>query len=205
MRLYLFFISCAGYFFNRGSRGRVYAPRDPQIKKVNFMNQVRSRWWSLISYENPETCMVSLFAQCKSWIYIYHDKDNVESHYHILVNTYNAKTSSAILSWCRSEQNVFAETIHDKCAAVHYLTHDNSDKATYSPDALVSDNLDFWLALSRNDDFSDDGLRLLSLIDDFNNPDIPLRVLVGRYGRDFVYHYKDIEFFASLLKKDAFD
>lgn len=157
-----------------------------------YSNSFRSRNWSIMIYEDPSVYLSSLLSLSIHYVYICHDKDDTEPHYHLLVILPHAKTFTALKSFFTGSQNFFAEPISDKYTLFRYLLHlDNPEKYQYSSDLLISDSLDYWNSLDPDNIISPSGEKMLSLLDDINLGK-SLRYLIGTYGRDVVYHYDEL-------------
>lgn len=153
-------------------------------------SSVRSRSWLFLLYDNPSDCFVSLLSQSVHYCYVYHDKDEAEPHYHLIVLLPFAKTLSACLSYFTGSQNCFGEPVIDRYSCFKYLLHsDNPDKASYDVESLVSDDLAYFQRLDPDCVYSDSGEKTLALLEDIVSK-VPFREMVLRYGRDFVLHYE---------------
>lgn len=152
-------------------------------------SSVRSRSWFFLLYDKPTDCFSSLLSQCQHYCYIYHDKDEAEPHYHLIVLLPFAKTLSACLSYFTGTQNCFGEPIIDRYACFKYLLHsDVIGKAQYTSDCLVSDDISYFQHLDPNNSCSESGEKTLALLEDICSK-VPFREMVLRYGRDYVLHY----------------
>lgn len=133
--------------------------------------------WSCVTYLSPDLFKL-VFSQTVHWAYIYHDKDDNEKHYHLLLVFRHRKSFNAVLSLFDSSQNTLIEPMHDKEACYRYLTHEGTDKALYSGDSIVCDDKTYWTSeisdTSANDEFLSD-LRSKSFTE-----------LASIYGRDFI-------------------
>lgn len=147
----------------------------------------RIRQFALVSYVSEPQSFIDLIPDINQYAYILHDMDDCVSHYHIYLSTYNAHTISAIVDKFKSYDingekiNTFSEPVRKKSALLAYFTHrDSPDKYQYDDSKVIS-NFDF----SQND-INDDNL-YLNMFDDFIS-DVDFRVMVNRYGRDFLFN-----------------
>lgn len=160
-------------------------------------NLLRSRTWFLVTYNSDFS---ELLSSCVHWAWIYHDKDNVEPHYHILCVFKNARALNGIKTMIHGDQNTFGEIVKTTLKnCLDYMLHgETGDKHEYLPEELFCDNSDFWESLS---DFSSDpSSDLISLIDDIISG-LPLRELARRYGRDFVRNFRTYISFAHCVSR----
>lgn len=159
-------------------------------------HSLRSRLWSLVTYAGEDDFKFLLQA-CKHWAYIYHDKDDVEPHWHLLCVFQNARAFEGLKSLIKSKQNTFGEVIKSTLEDMYkYLTHDQqTDKQLYDKSAVKCDDISFW------ENVGDDEQNITdSLIDDILNG-LSLRVLARRYGRDFMKNWKFYVAYANLVRE----
>lgn len=161
----------------------------------------KDRWFSCVTYGDEDYLKRVLLANSnhiRAWAYCVHDKEN-DYHIHLLLRTYNSYTFKAILNWFRDvpqaiPQNTFVEKIIDKQGAVDYLTHKHEpDKYHYDEESIVAQNLnDFIEEASAKDSSYEiivDMIRGLSY-----------RALAFKYGRDFIYHFKQFDEIVKNIK-----
>lgn len=160
--------------------------------KKNFSK--RSRFFSLICYDDPLECFTLLISRCEHYAFIYHDNDKhkdgslKEPHYHLLLCLRNAMTGTAVLASHTSKQTVTLEYGSDRFALFRYLTHkDNPEKYQYDEKNIISDNINYWLSLAPSP-YSANGEKYLQLLTDIHNK-LSFRDLVGIYGRDVMIHW----------------
>lgn len=162
-------------------------------------NNIRSRNWSLVLYEDPSVVLGSLLSYSSHYCYVFHNVDESTPHYHLLLILPNAKTFTALRSYHVGSQNILGEPIHDRKQAFRYLFHlDDPGKHQYPYSAAMGDNLAWWQSLDSDTVYSSSGDRTLALLDDLNQ-NKPLRELIGVYGRDFVIHYDQYVMMARRL------
>ena len=144
-------------------------------------------------------CSVAEFApllnQCEHYAYIYHDKDGVEPHFHILCVFKNPRALKGIQDTIKSDQNTLGEPVKSSLEEMYkYLTHEReTDKVLYPKESVVCDSVSFWETLT-----AEEGSITDSLIDDILQG-LPLRLLARRYGRDYMRNYKAYIAFAQLV------
>ena len=160
----------------------------------------RVRFFSLISYLSEEDFLPILQdnLRIRNYIYIYHDKDNCEPHYHICLNTFNAHTVTAVCKWFKiSDINTFSEEIHSS-NIFGYLTHNlpkYKDKYQYSESELRSNDIEFWRRFCPTADIAQ------SIIADLLEGK-SLREMLSLYGREFVINYNKYRYFAALVSSE---
>ena len=154
----------------------------------------RSRQWSLVSYASVAE-FTPLLDQCLHYAYIYHDKDGVEPHYHLLCVFKNPRALKGIQDTICSDQNTLGEPVKSSLEEMYkYLTHEReTDKVIYPKESVVCDSSVFWDTLT-----VEEGSVTDSLIDDILQG-LPLRLLARRYGRDFIRNYKSYMDFSYLV------
>lgn len=156
--------------------------------------------FSIVSYRTLEEVQEVLRANAnkiRHYAYIKHDKDTDENgvlrdtHFHILLNTKNANTYQGVNKWFNARDqnaNTFTQRILDKESAFDYLTHKNDvSKYQYEDSEIKTDSIDYWKNQEKED-------TVVSIINDIQNGK-KLKDLYPIYGKDLVYHYKDIMFF----------
>ena len=155
---------------------------------------LRSRQWSLVTYASG-TEFAPLLNQIEQVPYIYHDKDGVEPHYHILCVFKNPRALKGIQDTIKSDQNTLGEPVKSSLEEMYkYLTHEReTDKVLYPKESVVCDSVSFWETLT-----AEEGAITDSLIDDILQG-LPLRLLARRYGRDYMRNYKAYIHFAHLV------
>ena len=160
----------------------------------------RVRFFSLISYLSESEFLPILQdnSRIRNYIYIYHDKDKCEPHYHICLNTFNAHSQTAVCKWFKiSDTNTFSEEIHSS-NIYGYLTHSlpkYKDKYQYSESELRSNDIEFWRRFSPTADIAQ------SIIADLLDGK-SLREMLSLYGREFVINYNKYRYFASLVSSE---
>lgn len=161
---------------------------------------MKARFFSLVTYLSEEEIVSVLNNHSSSvvaYAYIYHDRDNVEPHYHLVLRLSSSWTSSAVLKWFKGfPQNSFIQIVHDRSAIVQYLTHENeSDKFHYSQSDIVDAGLSDICSSSEADNLG------LDIVEDIVSG-VPTRELVRRYGRDFIIHSASYFVISDMIMKE---
>lgn len=171
----------------------------------------RFRHFGIIFYATPlelDKILIKYAERISHYAFIKHDKDVYENelkdedgnvlhavgdlkkeHYHILVDFYNACSINACKRIFKTENdNAKVEVINDVVSSYRYLTHeDNPEKAQYSKDMIVSDNINYYEHLCIIGAKKDSDNMAMDIINDIL-ANVNPRILVHRYGRDFVIH-----------------
>lgn len=164
---------------------------------------IRTRSWSIILYEDPSVVFSSLLSISQHHAYIFHDKDDVAPHYHMLVLLPNAKTQSAVMSYFAGCQNVLFEPIRDRYQAFRYLTHkDNPEKYQYPDELVQKDNDVFWTNLT-DAPTARDGESALQMLNDILDRK-PFSYMVLTYGRDYLRYKRIYDECALYLRAELY-
>lgn len=185
-------------------------------KKAPKIQEKRSRRFSLTTYIDREA--VESFVSSQSWVQHWamctHDRDIKEDgtpkevHTHILLYTYDAKTSSALRKIFdrfsaelyegtdKEVQNTMCQVLYDTVYMWRYLVHkDDKDKAQYDDLERICDDFAYWTKLEKSQGMTDSkenmGLQVFNDILD----GVTTRELIERYGKDYIYHahmYKQV-------------
>lgn len=161
--------------------------------------------FSIVTYMNNEEILNFLTQyneHIKHYAYALHDKDDNETHTHLLLMLYNNCTCSALRSRLSkySTQNSLVQPLLDKYCAFQYLTHENNeDKAQYDKSIIKCDNLDFWEKL--DGDFQEEEDTTIQIISDMLSG-VPLYEMHKRYGRDFIINYHKYKEYVKDVKEE---
>lgn len=152
----------------------------------NFNEFERQYSWFLMTYAEPQDFEKLLeHRDVNHYAWIYHDKDNCTSHYHIALTLTNQKSLSTLRRIINSSQNTFGEKLESRVLAFEYLTHSgekDKDKYQYSQDSIHCDNVDFWsrTTLSKEDENTQFLSDLITLT---------ASQMAIKYGRDFIRYF----------------
>lgn len=188
------------------------------------MKEVRTNRLFLVSYCSEDFISSVLdrkIQQIQAFAYILHDKDvylkdvykdgellhakgEMEiPHYHIYLELYNSRVPSEVLSWFKYEEdgkriNTLREYPYSCQSCIDYLTHKNArDKFQYD----VNDIVQYGLKVADDGSLSPN-LSYDNSLDILDNvlANVPLRELVKRYGKEFIYHYGQYRALAEDIK-----
>lgn len=157
---------------------------------------MKTRYFSLSSYATEKQIMKVMkkhISSIRAFCYIFHDVDENEPHYHILIRTHSTWSSKQIAKWFELLKddkgefvNTFAENANDMESLKIYILH--QDKQSILDGKHMYDK-------SQIKDFGYNDLTDKKCSFD-NTYEIMQRMLLGenprsllrKYGRDFLYH-----------------
>ena len=155
----------------------------------------RTRVFSIITYVSEADIQDAIRTHTKSlraFAYILHDRDEAEPHYHLLLRTYDAWSSTQITKWfdkykLRDNNNTFVEPATDLHALQEYITHSDyqsikEGKHQYSVEEVVDGGL---FDMIEQKDSYDGTFEIVNAM----LQGVPTRTLVRRYGKQLIYHY----------------
>lgn len=149
------------------------------------MAGTRQRNWSMVTYASKADIDKKLMSldSVKHYVYIYHDKDGVQPHWHLVVNFDNSISFNRVCELFTFDGcNTLVESVNSVKGIYNYLTHcDEPDKHKYDDDDLYSDDFCYWVRQCNLDRTSE---ILQAMLDGAS-----LRVLAQAYGREFIFNY----------------
>lgn len=173
----------------------------------------RSRFHAVITYASErqlQDVIIAHQSSVRAWAYIYHDKDEAEPHYHIIIRTYDAWYNTAIERWFKglkdsqgNDINTFCEKANDLVVLEQYLTHDDFEsrkqgKYHYSRSQIHDFGL--WDIVPCKDSFDDS----FDVVNDIING-MSAKDLLRRYGRDYLFHrYAYEEIADKIIMEDGY-
>lgn len=152
----------------------------------------KGRFFGLVTYLSDPQKVIKMIetkrTSIRSYALIVHDKDQADPHIHIVIRTHNPWTCKQVCNWfvdTETNQNAFAEFVHDRLGIIDYLTHENDpDKHHYDKSEIIDGGIDDLLPKGNTDDLTCEILELLL-------QGTAIRELVKMYGKDFLYHIRD--------------
>lgn len=156
---------------------------------------MNSRNFSIVAYGDRE----QIYHFCtskkviKNYAFIFHNLDDNEPHFHILIHMNNSFDQEEVIGWLKdiTGQNAFAQVISNKSRAYEYLIHENDEnKHSYSVDQIITNDKYYW--------YTPDEKSVEILNDLLQGCDLYAMAL--RYGRDFIINYKKYQDFVEILK-----
>lgn len=155
----------------------------------------RTRVFSIVTYVSKvdiQDVIYSHSRSLRSFAYILHDQDEAEPHFHLLLRTYDAWSSTQIAKWfdkykLKDNNNTFVEPATDLHALQEYITHSDyksiqEGKHQYSLDDVVDGGL---FDMIEKKDAYDGTFEIVNAM----LQGVPTRQLVRRYGKQLIYHY----------------
>lgn len=189
---------------------------------MNLNERIRNH--SLIFYGSKEELLHILdkySARISKYAFAYHDcdvwdsdcKDSVsgeykhrkgdikQPHFHVVVVFYNACTVKASSKLFKTEtDNAFAECVGDMQLCYEYLWHKNdSDKFQYQKIIVQSNDINWFEKICVEGVKPDSDNKAEQIVMDLIKG-VSFRILLSRYGRDFVIHLSQYEECANRIK-----
>lgn len=180
----------------------------------------RTRRFSLVTYIDPET--VIRFLQLSKWVQHWacctHEKDTwtaddekknadhvagmlKDKHTHIVLYTYDAKTSSAVKKKFDNfskdhykdsdikPQNTMIQECNSMVGQWRYLRHlDDPEKVQYDFEDVVCDDWSYWNTLEDTDGLNDVKNVGLTILNDMM-AGTDNYTMCQRYGKEYIYHF----------------
>ena len=211
--------------FEENKDGVKVLTEKPIERNENFKAR-RSRKFCLISYIDRHALERFVISQewIQHWAMCSHDRDIKEDgtvkgfHTHILLYTYDAKTSTAIRKIFDrysaevyqyedvKPQNTLCQECHDMPYQWRYLIHkDNPERAQYEEIERICDDFSYWhkmettLGMTASDTNSG-----LAMVEDIL-AGTSTREMCRRYGRNYIYHVPHLMNVAHNIAKEEFN
>ena len=177
--------------------------KSEKSKRNSHKSEKKTRFHSLITYATEKQIQIVLSKHLNSiraFAYIYHDKDETEPHYHVVIRTHTSWSTAMIERWFKGLTdkegeilNTFSQPVGNMIALEEYLTHADFEsrqkgKHLYKRTEIKDHGLWDIVPKTESRDSSYD------IVNDILCG-MSTRQLVIRYGRDYVYHrnqYQDI-------------
>lgn len=188
----------------------------------------RFRSFTLIFYAGAlelDKLLMKYSVRISHYAYIIHDKDVYQEdlqdndgnyvhrkgeiekpHIHLLIDFYNAHTPNAVKKLFTTElDKPRVERVVDKVAQYEYLIHKNDpDKYQYEKSAIISDDINYYEKLCISGEKRDSDDKAISIVNDILVGISP-RILMHRYGRDFIIHYNQYKDMADLVREHDYN
>lgn len=162
---------------------------------INFMERYYS--FKVVTYHTDIEIIKSFCKNCFKYAYILHDKDDTDSHYHILCTFKQNKSFESVRAFMPEGQNTFVQPMKDKRGDYDYLTHLNCpEKYQYDSSAIVCNDLSYFAGkLSQSLDNEE-------FYNDLTDPTKSLKMLAIRYGRDFMRNFARYREFLDFSERE---
>ena len=145
-------------------------------------------------------------ARAEQYAFIFHDKDEEDYHYHLLLRYTYQRTVSAVMRDFVSYSNVFVEVLRDIQGSLDYLTHANDpEKYQYSTERIIYSEFGYWdrLFFGQKNKKADE---MEEFVDDlilYARDKISNREMAIKYGRDFIRNRCSYYEFGVLVHNDS--
>lgn len=186
-----------------------------------MLNQTSTKYVSLTTYAKPcdiDSILVKKADLIEHAFHILHDKDENETHSHIVLGLKRSRIPQEIVSWFKNcvddngkKVNTFAEPIISCDGIIDYLTHSGEDqklKHQYKEEDIKVPfgNLEAFRELNTERDIRKEAKakkeekadECESLIDDIISG-VSLREMARKYGKDFMKNRKSYNEFAAMV------
>ncbi len=166
----------------------VFYGNEMELKKILRTNYERIAHYAYILHDK---CKYLDDLKDDDGNYVHRAGELEKAHFHILVDFYNGHTFMAVKKMFTTEaDNPRVEPVRDRVAQYRYLIHaDDPDKYQYEKTAIVSNDINYYEKLCKNGDRRDSDNLAEQIINDLLAGVSP-RIMVSRYGRDYVIHMR---------------
>lgn len=163
----------------------------------------RVRLFALVTYitneDEIQKTLVKHGNSIRAFGYIFHDKDENDPHFHVVIRTHSNWTPKQIAVWFNDfnekKQNTLAQPVWSRQGIVSYLTHDDEpDKHHYSQSDIKWYNEGDIRQKEGKDDSQE-------IVEDILRG-VKTREMVKRYGRDYIYHIQAYHFVAEKIQNE---
>ena len=127
--------------------------------------------------------------------------DIAKQHIHLLVDFFNGHTITAVKRLFTTDNDKpRVDVVRDRAAQYRYLTHkDNPEKYQYNTADIISEDINYYEKICIVGDKVDGDNKAEMIINDLLRGVSP-RIMVSRYGRDFVIHMKQYQECANEIR-----
>lgn len=160
--------------------------------------------FDVISYEEDPLTTIETDKKVKNFAFIKHDMDKWEEdtedhkigefkkpHYHIILNLATQDTAVNV----GKRYNGRAEICHNLTKSIQYLVHkNNEEKYQYQVAEVIYNNIEWF----EKHFYETSSNKVYRMVEEMMNGK-SFRELCEEYGRDFIYHWKDIRECACIL------
>ena len=186
------------------------------------MASTRYRNFSCVFYGSQDELMLIIRKyRCRivRYAFIHHDRDVYledrfnddgvlvnkkgdaeKPHIQLLFMFYNAMTDSAVRRLLKTENdNAMVQVTRDIVSQYRYLTHkDDAEKYQYADSDIITDDVNYFESLCVRGQAGDKDMIAENIVNDIIRG-ISTRILVQRYGRDFIIHMEQYKNCASCI------
>ena len=180
-------------------------PNDVKQKKTSTSKPRYHAFMTYATLEQINKVIYNHLSSIVSYAYICHDADATDTHYHLIIRTYDGWSPAQILKWfsfvkMETDQNTFVEELGDLKAFALYLTHKDAksieqgkhpyDKSLIKDFGLISTD-------TTHESYDDTYEIVLAMMAGMRTRD-----LVRRYGKKFIYHYSQFMAVKEAMQQD---
>lgn len=181
---------------------------DKDLVQEDYCGDKMSYAWGFISYATPEE-FAALLSRAKHWCYIQHNQDDCEPHYHILARFSTQMSLSACRKLQLGTQNLLGKKLKSLTAQIKmtaYLTHDTekarkAGRHIYGIDEVVyKPNDNYWVKqFDKEAQREDNEATNESFVNDLLAPDLSVKDMAIKYGRDFIKNFNSYMAFRAMF------
>ena len=194
---------------NEKTEGNTEVNGNLESFSISQHRERKTRFFSLTTYATEKQIQKVVgnhISSLRALCYIYHDKDEAEPHYHVLMRTHSTWTARQIGRWFadlkdaeKKPINTFCESAGDMEALKLYVLHQDQKSIEEGKHRYeISDLRDYGFHdLAEKKDSYDGSYEILLKVLAGANP----RDLVKYYGRDYLYHYNQYMEVAELIRR----
>ena len=175
-----------------------------ELFQILHTYECRIAHYAFITHDR-DTYLEDVFESDKTTIK--HAKGDLEKeHIHLIVDFFNGHTFTAVKKLFTTEtDNPRVEVVGDRVAQFRYLTHkDDPEKYQYPDSDVISNDISYYENLCKHGDKKDTDNIAEQIVNDMLKGVAP-RIMVSRYGRDFVIHYRQYQEMADSIRSWDFD
>ena len=180
-------------------------PSQFRVRRGSNVPSGRSRKFSCITYLSEtqlKTCLMAHSEQINVYAYAFHDKDEKEDgslkepHFHLILNTYNTCTISAVRRWFSGyidssgkEITTTAQICSDIYVMYDYLTHNTAEarqegKYQYDSSIVKTNAKPSYFQGSKESEYDS-----ITIATEMLLKGAKVRDVARIFGRDFILHY----------------
>ena len=156
---------------------------------------------SYLSEEEINDILIEKQSQLKHAVYIYHDMDDNEPHFHIVLKLLRSRDIDVIRRWfIIDERNTLArKNTYSNASVIEYFKHTNKasqedGKHEYSLGDIKFFNCNIDSFLTRADNS-------FTILEEYLNG-VPLYDIAKSHGKDFIYHIHHYKTLVELIDRE---
>lgn len=177
---------------------------------VKQKKSAKPRYHAFMTYASIEQINKVIYnhqSSIVSYAYICHDADATDTHYHLIIRTYDGWSPAQILKWfsfikLESNQNTFVEELGDLKAFALYLTHKDAksiEQGKHQYDKSLIKDFGLISTDTIHESYDDTYEIVLAM-----QAGMHTRELVRRYGKKFIFHYSQFVAVKEAIERDDY-